>query len=85
MRVLILDDKLKPLSLKATRVLVTTDDETTPLALVLEYQQGPPAAYAAATCDNPEKLNLLLRRLGVDKTVFATDLDAPRVEQFELS
>lgn len=85
MRVLILDEKLRPLSLSATRVLVTSDDEATPLALVLEYQKGPPAAYCAATCENPERLNLLLKRLGVDKTVFATDLERPRVDQFDFS
>lgn len=81
MKLLIIDADFKPVVISAGRVLVMSDDGETPIAAVLEFTKGPPAGYAFATCDDPIKLNLLLSRLGVDKTVVVDSPEPPRFRE----
>jgi hypothetical protein len=71
---------LKAQILEADRVLVTTDDGT-PIAVVSEYAKG---AHFASHAGEPD-FNRMLETLGIHRTTILTAIQAPRLDDFDLT
>ena len=77
LRVELLDDKGRPVKMKATRVVIYDVATGNPLSLVVEFHEG---AYYTSHVDD-EDFNSLLESLGVNKTVLVDEITlSPRIE-----
>jgi len=79
LKVRILDDRLRATTVEASSVVVYAEDGTTPVAVALEYQKGPPQLIFASGCDHPD-FHAVLRALGVRDVVAVARRDAPRLD-----
>jgi hypothetical protein len=77
-KVLILDGLGRPVTLAATRVIVTTDSGT-PVAFSVELM---PTLIDSSNADD-ENFNARLRAHGIDRSVQVDTVRAPRIDDFE--